>query len=105
MRVKDCLAVSLVAIAFAAFVGCGGEQQKKPDRVEHIAGKTIAETITENRQRLLSTPGVVKVEPGDCGVDSCIKVYVEKKTDILLTQLPMMLETWRVDVVEIGQNK
>ncbi len=89
-----------VLVAFYT-TGCGGgEPEKKPNRVEHLSGKTLTETIQENRQRLLSIPGVIRVEAGDCSIDSCIKVYVQKKTEMVMTQLPAMLETWRVEIVE-----
>ena len=83
--------------------GCA-KPEKTPDRAGHISGKTVAETIQESRQRLLSIPGVIEIMPGLCDVDSCIKVVVEKKTEILISQIPLMLETWRVDVVERGSR-
>ncbi len=44
--------------------------------------------------------GVLSVEAGDCVPDSCIMVTVAKKNEMLVNQIPPMLETWRVDVVE-----
>ena len=90
---------SLLAFLF----GCA-KPEKTPDRAGHISGKTVAETIQESRQRLLSIPGVIEVKPGICDADSCIKVVVEKKTEILISQIPLMLETWRVDIVEGGSR-
>lgn len=81
--------------------GCA-QPDNAPNRASHPSGKSLTETIQENRQRLLSIPGVIKIAAGDCGVDSCIKIVVQKKTEILVNQLPPMLETWRVDVVEGG---
>ena len=93
----------LPAFCLLLFVtGCA-----KPDhpanRTEHPGGKTLSETIAENTPRLLSIEGVVRVAPGDCGMDSCIKVFVDKKTEILVSQIPMMLETWQIDVVETAR--
>ena len=64
---------------------------------------TLSETISENRTRLLSIPGVLKVEGADCGIDSCIRVTVDHKTAILNAQIPMMLETYQVNVVEASK--
>ncbi len=88
-----------ILFVLIALAGCA-KPAKTPDRAERVSGKTLTETIQENRQHLLSIPGVVSVEAGDCGTDSCIKVIVEKKTAMLTSELPLMLETWQVDVVE-----
>ncbi len=95
-------AYSLLPPAFCLIVFLTGCIKSEPakNRTEHLGGKTLAETIAENTPHLLTIPGVVKVAPGDCGIDSCIKVYVARKTEILAAQIPMMLETWQVDVVE-----
>ena len=87
-----------------AFLSGCAKPEKTPDRVERLSGKTVAEAIQESRQRLLSIPGVIEVMPGICGADSCIKVVVEEKTEILTSQIPLMLETWRVDVVVRGSR-
>ena len=89
----------LASVLLVILIGCT-KPEKSSNRVEHLSGKTIGETILENRQHLLSIPGVLKVEPGICGADSCIKIFVEKKTAMLVSELPLMLETWQVDVVE-----
>jgi hypothetical protein len=80
--------------------GCGVDRQGHPNRSEHLTGKTLTETLEENRAHLLSLPGVLKVEPADCGVDSCIKVTVSNKDVITMNQLPQMLETFQVQVVQ-----
>ena len=82
--------------------GCGKTEEPQ-HRAGHLGGRTLAETIADNRPHLLSIPGVLNVEAGDCGVDSCIKVFVAKKTSILTAQIPLMLETWQVDVVEAAK--
>ena len=86
--------------AILLLIGGCSQPDKAPNRTARISGKSLTETIQENRQHLLSISGVIKVEAGDCGVDSCIKIVVQKKTELLVNQLPPMLETWRVDVVE-----
>jgi hypothetical protein len=89
----------MIAAAVIVLAGCA-KRERGPNRVERLSGKTLTETIQENRGRLLSIPGVIDVQAGDCGTDSCIKVFVEKKTEMLTSELPLMLETWRVDIVE-----
>ena len=79
--------------------GCA-QPENAPNRTANQTGKTLAETIQENRQRLLAISGVLSVEAGDCVPDSCIKVTVAKKNEMIANQIPPMLETWRVDVVE-----
>ncbi len=81
--------------------GCS-QPEKTPNRAARLSGKSLTETIQENRERLLSISGVINVQADDCGVDSCIKIIVRKKTEMLVNQLPPMLETWRVDLVEGG---
>lgn len=92
---------TIIFAILIVMIGCS-QPDKAPNRTERLSGKSLTETIQENRQHLLSISGVIKVEAGDCGVDSCIKIVVQKKTEMLVNELPVMLETWRVDVVEGG---
>ena len=100
-RVLSC-AMLLCGVAVVCLVSCAKVEEKpfRPNRTESIMGKTLTETIAEHRNHLLSLPGVLKVEAGNCDKDSCIRVYVAKKSSTLINQIPAMIETWRVDVVE-----
>lgn len=103
---KRLLAAAIFAAILPCALSCTDTEKKssnRTNRTEHISGKTLAETIAGNQMHLLSLPGVIKVEAGDCETDSCIKVFVEQKTAMLASQIPLMLETWRVDVVERGK--
>jgi len=91
----------IIILTLLMLASCA-KPENAPDRANRMSGKSLGETIEENRARLLSMPGVISVQAGDCGQDSCIKVTVQKKTEILMNQLPPMLETWRVDVAEAG---
>jgi hypothetical protein len=93
----------LPTFCFLVFLAGCAKPDRPANRTEHLGGKTLSETISENAPHLLSIEGVVKIVPGDCGIDSCIKVVVDKKTEILVSQIPMMLETWQVDVVETAK--
>jgi len=99
VRVESVACVLLISALVGAAGGCK-QPEKAPNRTERIGGKSLSETIEDNRHRLLSIPGVVEIEAGMCGVDSCIKVLVEKKTAMIETQIPLMLETWPVEVTE-----
>lgn len=89
----------LAFFAITTLAGCAKSEPQK-NRTAHLGGNTLAETIADNRARLLAIQGVLKVEAADCGIDSCIKVTVDHKTAILNAQIPMMLETYQVNVVE-----
>ena len=90
---------TFVFIILLVLTGCA-QPEKAPNRADKITGKTLTETIQENQQHLLSVSGVIRIEAADCGIDSCIRIVVDKKTEMLVNQLPAMLETYRVDVVE-----
>ena len=90
----------LILILMLVVIGGCAKPENAPNRAGRITGKTLSETIQENRDRLLQISGVLNVQAGDCGVDSCIKITVQKKTEMLVNEIPPMLETWRVDVVE-----
>src|SRR5260370_16769 len=96
---STCLCMIFAFCGIAALTGCTKSEQPK-QRTAHLGGKSLAETIADNRAHLLSIPGVLKVEGADCGLDSCVKVTVEHTTAIVNAQIPMMLETYQVNVVE-----
>ena len=97
--------IALCGVVMLCLVSCTKVEEKpvRPNRTESMMGKTLTETIAEHRQHLLSLPGVLKVEAGDCDRDSCIRVYVAKKTSTLINQIPPMIETWQVEIVESEQ--
>ena len=64
-------------------------------------GVSIEQTLEEHRKQLISIPGVLGADIGDCRGSPCIQVKVEKKTPILENQIPRMLETWNVEIVEV----
>ncbi len=99
-RTSLLVALTLLGSGEAALIQGCKPSSRQSNRTESIMGKSLAETIEDHRTHLLSIPGVLRVEPGTCGSDSCVKVYVEKKTPIIEAQIPLMLETWQVDVIE-----
>jgi hypothetical protein len=68
---------------------------------EEDADKVLAEHSGE----LMSIPGVIGAGRGLCGGNPCIKVFVVKKTQKLLEELPKAIEGVPVDAVETGEIK
>jgi hypothetical protein len=95
--------IFLAIVLFTSFTlySCQGQPQPQ----QRLTGKTIEEVLKENTPHLMSIPGVVGTAIGECNNNPCIKVLVDKKTAILQQQIPSMLETWQVEIVESGAIK
>ena len=81
--------------------GCQGN----PNPPNRITSKSIEEVLEENKPHLMTIQGVVSTSIGECNGNPCIKILVEKKTPILQQQIPSMLETWQVEIVEKEQPR
>ena len=68
-----------------------------------MKAKSIQEVLKENTDKLLSVPGVVGTGLGELDRKPCIKVYVAKKTPVLLKQIPPALGGYTIDVQESGE--
>ena len=90
----------LLGMAFMMYA-CQGQPQPQP----RLTGKPIDEVLKENTPHLMTITGVVGTAIGECNHTPCIKVLVEKKTPIIMQQIPSMLETWQVEIVESGATK
>ncbi len=101
-RAGTWLIMSLHIVLFTSFTlyACQGPPQPKP----RLTGKTVEEVLAENTPHLMSIEGVVGTSIGECNGNPCIKVLVEKKTLILQQEIPSMLETWQVEIVEKGRS-
>ena len=86
----------LILLFVLQFGGCQGNPQPE----HRITSKSIDEVLQENRPHLMTIQGVVGTSIGDCNGNPCIKVLVDKKTPIIQQQIPSMLETWQVEIVE-----
>ena len=86
----------IIGCCFLLLFGCQGN----PNPQNRITSKSIEEVLEENRPHLMTIQGVVGTSIGECGGNPCIKVLVEKKTPVLQQQIPSMLETWQVEIVE-----
>ena len=65
--------------------------------------KTIEEVLQDHTAGLMAIPGVVGTGQGLCSGEPCIRVFVEKKTDDLLNQVPTEIEGYLVDIAETGE--
>jgi hypothetical protein len=88
-----------------SIIAAGCKPQAQPQPQPRLTGKPIDEVLKENTPHLMSIAGVVGTAIGDCSGNPCIKVLVAKKTDILRQQIPSMLETWQVEIIESGEVK
>ena len=52
----------------------------------------------------MSLPGVVGIGQGECDGQPCIRVFVVKKTEELLKQIPPVIDGYEVAVDETGGN-
>lgn len=65
--------------------------------------KSIGEVLRENREKLMSIPGVVGTAEGICDDKPCIKVYVAEKTAEIEKKIPASLDGYPVEVQETGE--
>ncbi len=64
--------------------------------------KPIAEVLKQHTQALMSITGVTGIGQGLCENETCVIVYVTRKTPALSRQLPARLEGHRVKIEETG---
>jgi hypothetical protein len=65
--------------------------------------KTIKRVLQKHTKRLMLLPGVVGVAQGEFENKPCIKVYVTRKSQEVLGQVPSNLEGYRVIIEESGK--
>ena len=61
--------------------------------------------LKEHTDSLMSLAGVVGTAQGLCSGKPCIKVYVAKKTSVLVKQIPATLEGYTVEIQVTGEIK
>ncbi len=86
-------------VACLVISGCAQKEEPRPEK--RLDGLSIEQTVEQHRAHLLAISGVTAVEIGKCNDMPCIQVKVEKKTPLLENQIPRMLETWHVEIVEV----
>lgn len=95
--------ICFIGFTVTLFLLSGCAQKEEPKREKRLDGLSIEETLEQHRSHLLAISGVTAVEIGKCNDSPCIQVKVEKKTPILENQVPRMLETWSVEIVETAK--
>lgn len=87
----------LLFLLSTLLVSCAREKETT------LATKTIEQVLKENTDQLMSIPGVVGTAIGSCDGSPCIKVLVEKKTPELQNRIPTKLDSWKVEIEEVGK--
>ena len=65
--------------------------------------RSIQAVLEDNVTTLTSIPGVVGTALGECSGKPCIKVFVARRTQELLEQVPSTLEGYPIAVQETGE--
>ncbi len=65
--------------------------------------RSIQAVLEDNATTLTSIPGVVGTALGECSGKPCIKVFVARRTQELLEQVPSTLEGYPIAVQETGE--
>ena len=87
----------------SALFACGSEADVGPREGVPMPEKTIEQVLTDHTDSLMSVRGVVGIAQGECSGQSCIRVFVVKKTEELLRQIPPVIEGYQVAVDETGE--
>ena len=64
---------------------------------------TVESVLRRNRDRLISIKGVVGTAVGDCHAQPCIKIYVLRKNQKLLRDIPTELDGYPVCIEATGE--
>ena len=96
-RLAACVLLAVGAAA-GAQPGRAGQEERAP-----MPDKTIAAVLETHSPRLMSLPGVVGVGEGRCAGAPCVKVLVLEKTPELVERIGVVIEGYKVEVVETGE--
>ena len=67
--------------------------------------ETIGSVLRKHAHSLLSLPGVVGLAEGESEGKPCIRVFVAKKSDLILKSIPGVLEGYTVIIEETREFK
>ena len=94
----------LLSLWFAAtMVSCSRGQAVSGQEGQPMPNKSLEEVLQEHTDSLMAISGVVGTAQGLCDGKPCIRVFVVKKSDELLSQIPPEIEGYPVDVQETGE--
>ncbi len=99
---------SLTRLAACVLLAVGGAAVAQPGRAGQeerapMPDKTIEAVLEAHTPRLMALPGVVGVGQGHCAGAPCIKVLVLEKTPGLVERIGVVIEGYKVEVVETGE--
>lgn len=97
------IAAALLALATAATACRTGAEESRTETESAMTKPDIEETLEKHTDRLMAIDGVVGTAIGECDGRPCIKIYVIRKTDRLLEELPTELDGFTVSVEETGE--
>ena len=104
---KSCVPAILGLLLFlwfaATMVSCSREQAEIGQEDPSMPNKSLEEILQEYTDSLMTMSGVVGTAQGLCDGEPCIRVFVIKKSDELMGQIPPMIEGYPVDVQETGE--
>jgi len=102
-RVPAILGLLLFLWFAATMVSCSREQAEIGQEDPSMPNKSLEEILQEYTDSLMTMSGVVGTAQGLCDGEPCIRVFVIKKSDELMGQIPPMIEGYPVDVQETGE--
>ena len=102
-RVPAILGLLLFLWFAATMVSCSREQAEIGQEDPSMPNKSLEEILQEYTDSLMTMSGVVGTAQGLCDGEPCIKVFVIKKSDELMGQIPPMIEGYPIDVQETGE--
>ena len=102
-RVPAILRLLLFLWFAATMVSCSREQAEIGQEDPSMPNKSLEEILQEYTDSLMTMSGVMGTAQGLCDGEPCIRVFVIKKSDELMGQIPPMIEGYPVDVQETGE--
>ena len=102
-RVPAILGLLLFLWFAATMVSCSREPAEIGQEDPSMPNKSLEEILQEYTDSLMTMSGVVGTAQGLCDGEPCIRVFVIKKSDELMGQIPPMIEGYPVDVQETGE--
>jgi len=68
-----------------------------------MPNKSLEEVLKEHASGLIAISGVVGTAQGLCDGQPCIGVFIVERAEELLSQIPVEIEGYRVEVQETGE--
>jgi hypothetical protein len=102
-RVPAILGIVLFLWFAATMVSCSREEAINGQEDPSMPNRSLEEVLQEHTDSLMAMSGVVGTAQGLCDGEPCIRVFVIKKSDQLMGQIPPQIEGYPVDVQETGE--